>query len=177
MIRREDIIEIGVYNKPHGINGEISASFDYDIDVIKDINCLISDINGIYVPFFAENLRAKSNSTVLLKIEGLDSEESVKKLVNNKIYTLKSLFQYSQGTPDETEELPLDYFIGFTISEENGGLIGEIVDVDCSTENFLFIVNNHDKQVYIPATDDFIVDIDLDGKTITMHLPIGILEI
>ncbi len=177
MIRREDIIEIGVYNKPHGINGEISATFDYDIDIIKDINCFITDINGIYVPFFAENLRTKSNSTVLLKIEGLDDEVSVKKLVNNKIYTLKSSFQHSHEVSDETEELPLDYFIGFTISEEKEGIIGNILDVDCSTENFLFIVNNHDKQVFIPATDDFIVDIDLDCKTITMCLPMGILEI
>lgn len=177
MIRREDIIEIGVYNKPHGINGEISATFDYDIDVINDINCFITDINGIYIPFFAENIRAKSNSTVLLKIEGLDDEQSVKKLVNNKIFTLKSAFQPSQVNTEETEELPLDYFIGFTISEEKEGIIGEIIDVDCSTENFLFIVNNHDKQVFIPATDDFIVDIDLECKTITMCLPMGILEI
>lgn len=177
MILREDIIEIGVYNKPHGINGEISASFDYDIDIIKDIECFISNINGIFVPFFAENIRAKSKDSVLLKIEGLDNENSVKLLVNNTIYALKSTFKTSQETTEDTDELPLDYFIGFTIIEEKDGIIGEIIDVDYSTENLLFIVNHKNEQVFIPATDDFIIDIDLENKSLTMNLPLGILDI
>ena len=177
MILREDIIEIGVYNKPHGINGEILASFDYNIDIIKDIECFISNINGIFVPFFAESIRAKSKDSVLLKIEGLDNENSVKLLVNNTIYTLKSTFNPTQDIDEDTDELPLDYFIGFTITEENDGVIGEIIDVDYSTENLLFIVSHNNEQVFIPATDDFIIDIDLEKKSLTMNLPLGILDI
>ncbi len=178
MILREDIIEIGIYNKTHGINGEINASFEYDIDDIKNIECFISNINGIFVPFFAETIRAKSKDSVLLKIEGLDNENSVKMLVNSKIYALKSVFKHSQEITEDTEELPLDFFIGFTIYEENDNkLIGEIIDVDYSTENLLFIVKHQNEQIFIPATDDFIIDIDIENKSLLMNLPIGILDI
>ena len=178
MIRREELIEIGCYNKPHGINGEISATFDYELDTIMDNDCFITCINGIFVPFFTENFRTKNNSTALLKIEGMDDENSVKILVNQKIYALKTSFKQSLDDIDEDdEELPLDYFIGFSVVTDEDTTLGEIEEVDCSTENFLFIINHGEKQVYIPATDDFITDIDFERKILTMSLPQGILEL
>lgn len=179
MIFREDLIEIGAYNKPHGINGEISATFDYDIDIISSYNCFISEINGIFVPFFAENIRPKSNETVLLKIEGIDDEKSVKLLVNHKIYAMKTSFKDARNKFDEnSDEISIDYFIGFNIYSNENEVVGKIIDVDCSTENYLFVVENKDSNnILIPATDDFIVDIDFDKNVLTMCLPEGILNI
>lgn len=179
MINREELIEIGVYNKPHGIKGEISATFDYDIDSVITLDCYISELNGIFVPFFTESKRAKTGSTLLLKIEGIDNENDAKSLVNHKIYVLKKDFKYSNDDilPDE-EDIPLDYFIGFKIvTYETGDIIGNISAVDCSTENFLFIVDHDNQQILIPATDDFITEIDINNKILTMCLPEGILEI
>lgn len=178
MIFREDLIEIGVYNKPHGINGEISATFDYDIDIISSYNCFISEINGIFVPFFAENIRPKSNETLLLKIEGINDDKSVKLLVNHKIYAMKSSFKDARNAFDEnSDEISIDYFIGFKINNNEKDVIGKIIDVDCSTENYLFVVECKDSNILIPATDDFIIDIDFDKKILTMCLPEGILDI
>lgn len=178
MITREELIEIGVYNKPHGINGEISATFDYDIELVKDIECYVSEINGIYIPFFPDAKRAKTGATLLIKIEGIDNEISAKNLVNRKIYALKSEFTYSiEDEISEDGEFPLDYFIGFTINNDDDNTIGIIEEVDCSTENFLFIVNSNEKQIFIPATDDFIIDINTENKILTMSLPEGILDI
>ena len=89
----------------------------------------------------------------------------------------KGLLVLAAFIDEDTDELPLDYFIGFTITEENDGVIGEIIDVDYSTENLLFIVSHNNEQVFIPATDDFIIDIDLEKKSLTMNLPLGILDI
>ena len=61
-------------------------------------------------------------------------------------------------------------------NEENE-ILGTITNVDCSTENFLFIVTQNDKDIFIPATDDFIIDIDINSKTLTMSLPEGLLDI
>lgn len=75
------------------------------------------------------------------------------------------------------DELPLDYFIGFSLLNEENEILGTITNVDCSTENFLFIVTQNDKDIFIPATDDFIIDIDINSKTLTMSLPEGLLDI
>ena len=177
MINRDEIIEIGQYNKPHGINGEISATFDYDIDAVADLECFISNINGIFVPFFAETMRTKNDCTALIKLDGLDDDKSVKFLVNKKIFARKCEFVTETHNPTDDEELPLDFFISFTIKTDTGERIGEITNVDCATENYLFIVDNDDKQVFIPATDDFIIDIDFENKILEMELPEGILDI
>ena len=178
MITRDEIIEIGVYNKPHGISGEISATFDYDIDMIKGLECFISDVNGIFVPFFAESIRTKNVTSVLMKLEGIEDDNSVKFLVNKEIYARKSDFvcDTNQLTGEDEDELPLDFFIGFKIVDTCGESIGLIENVDCATENYLFIVDDGDKQVFIPATDDFITNIDFENKVLEMDLPDGILE-
>lgn len=180
MITREELIEIGIYNKPHGIGGEISATFDYDSNLIADLNCLISNINGIYVPFFIDDMRAKNNSTVLLKIDGIDNEKDAKLLVNKKIYAQKSLFkelcdeiQYDENS----EELPLDYFIGFTLKNDDGEIIGTITDVDCTTENYLFIIEQGENNLLIPAADDLIMEMDIKERILIMSIPEGLLHI
>ena len=177
MILRDELIKIGVYNKPHGINGEISASFDYDIEIINSINCLISDINGIFIPFFVDGYRPKSNSTILTKIDGIEDENQAKTLVNKEIFVLKSEFNNISTTENDSDELPLDYFIGFKIITDEDMELGYITNVDCSTENFLFIVEHNRQDVFVPATEDFIIDIDIDKKILTMSLPDGLLDI
>ena len=49
--------------------------------------------------------------------------------------------------------------------------------MDDSTENALFVVENEGKTVYIPISEDFITEIDEQGKTIEMDLPEGILDL
>ena len=48
MIGREDVVEMGQYNKPHGINGEISATMLCELSLLDNFKCLISSVNGIY---------------------------------------------------------------------------------------------------------------------------------
>ena len=70
------------------------------------------------------------------------------------------------------------YFIGFSIFSEEEKYIGEVVDIDDTTENVLFLL--HDKngnELIIPASDDFVVDIDEQRKKIIMSLPEGLLSL
>ncbi len=169
MITAEELTEIGRYNKTHGVNGEISATFDCDALLVGELSTLISPMDGIFVPFFVENLRTKSGDTLLLTIDGISSEEQAKKLVNAKIYAL------TEEMPEQ-DEVYCDYFIGFTIVAD-GKKIGRIADVDDSTENALFVVEAQEKTLYVPISEDFIVDIDEEGKTVEMELPEGLLDL
>lgn len=172
MITKDEIIEIGDFNKPHGINGEISATFFCDSENVSGFSCLISDIDGIYVPFFIENSRIKNSQTLLLKLEGINNEEEAKLLSNHEIFILKKEYP-----ADNDGEISADYFIGYTITDKNEGTIGIIADIDDATENALFIVQNHEREIFIPIADEFIYDIDYDNKIIKMNLPEGIVEL
>ena len=176
MITREELIAIGHYNKPHGVAGELSATVDVDIDVLSGLSCLVSDMDGIYVPFFVNSLRPKTSETVLLTIDGINSEQEAARLVNHDIFALKR--EYRQESVDaDADGYPLDYFIGFELQDSDGTRVGEIVQVDEQTENAIFIVDDGEGELLLPASDDLIVEFDLDKKVMVMDLPQGILDL
>lgn len=176
MITREELILIGHYNKPHGVAGEISATIDVDLDVLQTLTCLVSDMEGIFVPFFVNDYRPKSSETVLLTIDGISSEQDATRLVNRDIFALKR--DFDQASEDaEADGYPLDYFIGFELRDSDGTCVGQIVDVDEQTENAIFIVKHDDSELMVPANDDLIVEFDTDERVMVMDLPLGLLDI
>jgi 16S rRNA processing protein RimM len=176
MITREELIEIGHYNKPHGLSGEISATVDVELDALQSLSCLVSEMDGIFVPFFVNSLRPKTSETVLLTIDGIDNEQEAACLVNHEIYALKR--DYRLESEDlEADGYPLDYFIGFELQDENHARVGEIVDVDEQTDNALFIIDRDGEELMVPATDDLIVEFDLEKKVMVMALPEGLIDL
>ena len=113
MITADQLIEIGRYNKAHGINGEISDTFDCDTMAVGELSALVSPMDGIFVPFFVNGIRPKNNDTLLLKIDGISNETQAKHLVNCPIYAL------AEEMPEQ-DEVYCDFFIGFTITDTDG---------------------------------------------------------
>ena len=176
MITREELIEIGHYNKPHGLSGEISATVDVELDALQSLSCLVSEMDGIFVPFFVNSLRPKTSETVLLTIDGIDNEQEAACLVNHEIYALKR--DYRLESEDlEADGYPLDYFIGFDLHESDGNRVGKIVEVDEQTENAIFIVDRDGTELMVPANDDLIVEFDIDKRLMVMDIPEGLLDL
>ena len=176
MITRDELIAIGHYNKPHGVAGELSATVDVELEVLSGLSCLVSDIDGIFVPFFVNAFRPKSGDTVLLTIDGIVNEKEAARLVNRDIYALKR--EYRQESIDaDADGYPLDFFIGFELRDSDGSRVGEITDVDEQTENAIFVVDRDGSEIMVPATDDLIVEFDVDNKLMVMDLPEGLLDL
>lgn len=176
MITRDELILIGRYNKPHGVAGEISATVDVPVDALSALSCLVSEMDGIFVPFFVTACRPKTAETVLLTIDGIGNEQEAAKLVNQDIYALKR--DYSDASADaDADGYPLDYFIGYELRDTDGTRVGEIIDVDEQTENAIFIVERDGEEVMVPASDDLIVEFDEDDEVMVMDLPQGLLDL
>ena len=62
MIKKDEVFKIGVFNKPHGVKGELSFTFTDDIFDRVDCDYLICLLDGIMVPFFVEEYRFRSSS-------------------------------------------------------------------------------------------------------------------
>ena len=96
-------------------------------------------------------------------------------MVNHDIFALKR--DYDEASDDANADgYPLDYFIGFDLQDSDGTHVGSIVDVDEQTENALFIVRHDDGEILVPASDDLIVEFDIDQRVIVMDLPQGLLD-
>ncbi len=173
MIKKDELIEIGVFNKPHGICGEINATIDIDID-LSDLKCIVLNIDGIFVPFFIQSVRPKGSDTFLLTIDGIDNENDALQLSRKEIYALKIDCDIVDDSENDEEGMYAEDFIGYTIIDEKN-IIGKITAIEDSTENILFIVTTpNDNEIYIPVASEFITAIDTESHTLHMNLPLGL---
>lgn len=168
MLKKEDFVYFGKLTKPHGTKGEIGINGD-GIILGEDCDFVAVEIDGILVPFFLENCRGKNDDTIIVKFEHLDSAESVRFLTNCPTYIPREWI-------DEEENYTWKYFIGFTAEDESIGTLGEIIDVDESTINTLFVVDYDGEEILLPTAEELIKNINHDERTITFNLPEGLIE-
>jgi 16S rRNA processing protein RimM len=173
MIKKEELFKIGQFAKPHGIKGEIAllAACDF-FDDIDDLY-LVCEIDGIFVPFFIESYRYKTDNVTLVKLENIDSDNAVKIFINQDVYFPSEVMDASGFEGNIT----FDNFIGYKITDENRGCLGEISNVDDSTQNVLFSVDYNGKELLIPAVEEFIIKINHEEKSLTTNIPDGLFEL
>lgn len=173
MIKKEEVYKIGLFNKPHGIHGELQFTFTDDIFDRVDCDYLICLLDGIFVPFFIEEYRFRSDSTALVKLEGIDTAERARMFTNVEVY-----FPVKHAEDAEDGELSWDFFVGFRMEDVHHGALGEVVEVDNATVNTLFVVEQEDgEELLVPAQEEFIVEIDQQKRVITVELPEGLLNL
>lgn len=174
MIKKEEVYKIGLFNKPHGIHGELSFTFTDDIFDRAECDYLICLLDGIFVPFFIEEYRFRSDSTALVKLEGVRTAERARMFTNIEVY-----FPVKHVSEEATAgELSWDFFVGFGMEDLHHGPLGKVVEVDTSTVNTLFVVEQPDgEELLVPAQEAFIAGIDPKNKLITVDLPEGLLAL
>ncbi|MDE7160562.1 MAG: ribosome maturation factor RimM [Muribaculaceae bacterium] len=177
MITEEEIIEIGKFQKTHALKGELNTLLDVDPEYLTDGHPAIVDVDGIYVPFYADSVRPKGTFSYLVKLQGIDTEEEAREFVNHKIYGLRE--EVKRYLAEEDEEIALfDELIGLTAIDEHQGVIGEITYIDDSTDNPLFHIETPEGDtVYVPVHDDFITAVSPEEGEIRFNLPDGLIDI
>ena len=169
MIREEEIYQIGKLGKTHGVKGEISFLFDDDVFDRVDADYLILKVDGIFVPFFIEEYRFKSDANAIVKFEDIDTQERAKELTGCEVYFPREL------ADSDDDSISWAAIVGFDIIDASTGQpIGRIASIDDSTLNILFELEDGK---LIPASEELITDVNKDNRTITIDLPQGILDI
>lgn len=170
MIHREELIKIGQFNKPHGVQGEISLTFTDDIFDRGESPYIVCSMDGIFVPFFIEEYRFKGNTTALVKLCDVDTETEARMFSLLDVYYPKSYY-----IEDDEEATPDDYFIGFGIHDRTQGLLGTVTAINNDTINALFVVSRpNGSELLIPIQETFVEAIDEKERIIHMDLPEGL---
>lgn len=172
MIKKDEVYKIGIFNKPHGIHGELSFTFTDDIFDRVECDYLVCLLDGIFVPFFIEEYRFRSDSTALVKLESMDTAEKARMFTNVEVY-----FPVKFAEEAEPGETSWDFFVGFLVEDVNHGELGRIVDVDTTTINTLFVIEHDGNELLLPAQEEFIAGIDQKRKLMTVNVPEGLLSL
>lgn len=174
MIDRKDILDIGKFQRPHGLRGEINMLADVDDDVLESLRFIIIVVEGIPTPFEIEGFRPKGSSTVLIKFRGLDDADSLKPIVNKPAYAMRD------SLPEEYQvegSYAVD-IIGFRFKDTAGNISGLIRDVNFQTANVVLTIESDNGDIYlVPLADDLIEVFDPDEQLLVMDLPEGIIDL
>ena len=172
MIREEEVFKIGRIGKPHGIKGEVSIHIDDDVFDRIDADYLVLMVDGILVPFFIEEYRFRTDETVLMKFDGIDTQERARELTNCEVF-----FPHSLADTDE-EALTWNRLKGMQLKDASTGkLVGTITGVDDSTINILLEVETANGSILVPAAEELIADIDWQEREIHITIPEGLLTL
>ena len=170
MIKEEDVYKIGSFNKPHGVHGELVFTFVDDAFDNDECDYLFCKLDGIFVPFFIEEYRFRSDTMALMKLEGVDTADQARMFTQVEVYYPKKYADKSTGAA-----LASDYLIGYGVEDRREGYLGQVTKVDCSTLNVLLAIKCGDEELLIPAHEELIDEIDDEKKTIKVNLPEGLL--
>lgn len=174
MIRPEEVIRIGKILKPHGVKGEMAMLCENDcFDRTDECDYLIGDMDGILVPFFIDSYRFKSDTSVLIKFDDIDTLEQAERMAGVNIYFPKKFL-------DEGDIVcpPEEFLAGYTVSDiSTGRLIGTIERIEDTTLNVLLVIRCGTEEILIPFHEEFIEEIDEEKRHISMRIPEGLIQL
>ncbi|MCE5205704.1 MAG: ribosome maturation factor RimM [Porphyromonadaceae bacterium] len=171
MISRDDLLQVGHTQKPYGIRGEIMILFRRAEYAELDAEFYFLEIDGIPVPFAVEEFTFTTDVSARVKFEDVNDEKQASRYVNTKVLLLRETVNEFNTQNDDWES-----FVGYSIMDQHGEIIGIIREVDNTTINVLFVVQHDGTEFLIPATEDFIVAVDEEKKLIEMYLPEGLTD-
>ncbi len=173
-INKEECVEVGYIQKPHGLKGEVILVFDSDLEeTFDEIDYLFVEVDGGLVPFFIEDegLRFKTDRSAICRLGFIDSLTKAKELLGCKVYVPEIEVV---GTEDPGVA---SYLIGMRAFDEKFGEIGLISRVDDFSGNFVITVNHPRAEIMIPFSDQVITSIDEEKREIYLSCPNGLIEL
>jgi len=171
----EDLYQVGSITQTHGIRGEVKVfPLTDDISRFKNMKNLLLDAGKEgYISLEVENARPQKN-LVILKFKGIDNINDIEKYKGHGLYVTK----------DNRVDLKEDeYFIADLIGcdvyldSDKDNRFGTISDVMETGANDVYeITLESGKTVLVPAIKDCILDVDIEGRRMEIHLMEGLMD-
>ncbi|MBQ6221413.1 MAG: ribosome maturation factor RimM [Solobacterium sp.] len=168
-----EYIAIGKIVNTHGLKGELKIESWSDFDEIR-----YAKGSTVYIDYQDELIEVHPVSYrvhkgyALVAFEGLQDINLVEKYKTCEILIADS---DRQDLPEG--EYYVDELIGMTVKDEEGNLIGTVIDVEETrgAQNNLRVEREGMKDALIPYVPEFITDIDDEKGVITVHVIEGLL--
>ena len=177
MILEKDIVKAGKIQKINAVRGDkalaVIALPPIDVDDPASLP-LIVEIDGIFVPFFADTIdyvKSKGEYDIFEATFSHIAARDIAEMAGKDVWLDRDVLESLVDEPDA------DNIMGYTVVA-NGAEVGKVADINDATANVLLVVESADGgEILIPVADEFFDDIDHDRHIITMTLPEGLLNI
>ena len=168
---KNECFNLGYIARRVGNHRELA--FALDVDEPSRYNKLKSvfvELNNSLVPFFIKKIQLKGN-TATVSFEGIDSISKADELVKAGLFLPLSFLPPLTGKKFYFHELP-----GFTAVDKFFGEIGVVKEVLNFPQQAILSIFKGEKEILIPAKEEFIVAIDRENKRLELNAPEGLID-
>lgn len=167
-----DYYSIGKIVATHGLNGEVVL--EHALGKKTDLRGLetlfIEETKGSFLPYFLQHSKIKNNEEIYVKLEGINSKESGRRLNQRTVWLLKSDFEKYAG-----KSSPIS-LLGYMMINE-GTEIGEVIEVIEQPLQVLCKIIYKGNEALIPLHEESLLQVDKKKKQVHVNLPEGLLDI
>lgn len=169
-----DRFRVGVITTTHGLKGEVKVfPTTEDPKRFLDLKEVIADNGKSQMTLIISSVRFFKH-LVILGFEGYDSIDDVTPLKKWELYVSRE-----NAIPLEEGEYYVADLIGLEVYSDDGRLLGKLRDVIETGANDVYSVHRGEgmKDLLIPVIDECILDVDVEGGTVKVHLLPGLEEL
>ena len=164
-------LEIGQIVNTFGIKGMVKIKpFTDDIKRFDRLETIYIENKKIKKEYKIQQVKYQKQM-VLMKLEGVDTIEEAEKLRQSYI-----LIDRSKEEPLEEGVYYIVDLIGLEVYTDDNILLGKVDDIFNTGSNDVYVIKDEKgKQILLPGIPDVLKKVDLDNKTITVHLLPGLI--
>ncbi|MGV6832663.1 MAG: ribosome maturation factor RimM [bacterium] len=172
-MKKEDCFYLGRVVKKYSFKGELLIKLDTDEpELYEHLDALFLQVRRSLIPFIVEKSSLHKSNLLRVQLDDVDSEEDADRLLKSEVYLPLSTLPKLEGNKFYYHEI-----IGYKLKDENFGEVGEIIGVNDSTSQHLFVVKRHEKEILIPMHDEIIKKVDRLKNEIVVNTPNGLIEL
>ena len=165
--------KIGKLAASFGLKGELVLQHSLGKKTsLKGLETIfIEERKDNFMPYFISAATIKNDAEVYIKLEGIDSKETARKLTPKEVWLTEEDFKtYAASSAPIT-------MLGYHLINDDDEDLGEIIEVIEQPHQILCAILINGKEALIPIHEESLDKIDQKNKKVHVVLPDGLLDI
>ena len=170
---KNEYFRVGVITSAHGIRGEVNVyPTTDDPRKFEELETVLIERNGVKEPVAIERVKY-FKKMVILKLQGIEDRNAAELCRQKELFVPRE-----DAVPLEEGQYYLADLIGLRVFSDAGEELGELYDILETGANDVYVVRRKTgKELLLPATEECILDVDLDKGTMKVHVLDGLLDL
>jgi len=169
---KDEFFYLGTLTKPFGLKGDLCAFFDTDNpENYTQLDAIFLDLDGEKIPYTVENISYRGNNQFVIKFDAIGPDEC-REFAQVELY-----LPLSQLPPLTGNRFYFHEVIGFSVIDDRLGEIGTCQDFLEVSNNPIMQVDHNGTEILIPASQQFITEVDRENHILHVSTPEGLVEI
>src|SRR6056297_833429 len=169
--------QVGFVFRPHGMEGELKVNPEHTDDPAR-----FEDLDTVYIGRTPHQVtrhtiasvryqQTKRGTTVILGLSDVETRDDAEAIAKLHVFAHEDDLELAE------DEVFIHDLVGLEVVTEEGEMIGTVANyMEMPAQDVFVVTRPNTDEAMIPAVEDFIVDIDLEGGQLVVRLVEGHIE-